>query len=152
MVQVRYSKQEVDYLTIQGIVLTPNKLLYGSITGPITSTTSTDWKGQPNYKELALNFKIGKKGETISGQLTINFLVIDPMEGAVIQKLPMNQTSITQDSAVRFVIANGSATAWIDGLATNLGNMNVPTRWQVQFVVSGTKPFFPIEGTYEAKE
>ncbi len=155
MVRVNYTKQEVDYLTVLGRALTPNDVIYpaASITGPIRATTTTDWKGQPNFKELALNFKIGKEGTSrISGGLVINFLVIDPIEGEIIQSLAINSTPIAGPATVRFFIANGSATAWVNGVETSLGSMNVPSKWQVQLVLSGSNPFFPIEGTYEAKE
>jgi hypothetical protein len=156
--------QRFHYLTVLGKYLTPNTTIVasGANTGALTASTVCDYVQTPNHKELAVNLTIKAVSGT-SPALTVYFDALDPVEPQNVNvnsaeqppvlELKLNSTAISAaPTTIRLVIANGTATVWINGTATVLGNMNVPYIWQVRFVISGTSPSFSITGTYEARE
>jgi|GEM_PF-899596 hypothetical protein len=160
------SSAEFSYLSINGAALTYDQNVVGEIYGPIKSSTFTDRIASRDANELALNFTIAQVGGT-SPTLSINFLVLDVMEPSngttgvppsplppPVLSIPIAQGSsqISSPSTVRFVISNGQAIVWINNTSTNLGPMNVPMLWQVQFTVGGSSPSFSVIGTFEERK
>jgi hypothetical protein len=167
-VKIKYLlPQRIHYLTVLGHYLTPNTTIVssGANTGPLTANTVCDFVQTPNHKELAVNLTIQAVSGTFStGQgLTAYFDMLDPVEPQNVNvnsserppvlELKLNSTAITTaPTTIRFIIANGVATVWINNASTALGNVNVPYIWQVRFAITGSSPSFSIVGTYEARE
>lgn len=155
--------QQMHYLTVAGKFITPNTTVAGSqITGALTATTATDWVSTPNHHELVVNVTV----QSVSGTtptLDVYFDVLDPIESnnrnvvsgerPPLVSVKLDPTQITSaPTTLRAIIAHGSLTVWENNVATVVGNMNVPWRWQVRFVVGGTTPSFGVIATYEARE
>lgn len=147
-------KSEFDYITVGGNAVTPNTTIYpgGNITGPLTSTTTSDNMSFDDFDELAMNFVVTAVSGT-SPTLTVKLVCLDPMESGITPPLTLtlNSSAITAASTMRFIIKDGVATVWINGSATSLGNMNLPMVLQVQFAIGGTSPSFSVVATYEAR-
>ena len=151
---------EFSYLSINGNgVAYDNAVLpKGMITGPLTSSNFTDPIASRNAKELALNLTVASG----SGTLAVAFIVLDPMEpsngttgvstGSPPALINLNLGgTLSAPGTLRFVIANGNAVLYFNGIATQLGTMNVPMFWQVQLQVGGTSPAISVIGTYETR-
>ncbi len=154
---------EFNYLSINGLAMTADTSVFPSsaITGPITATTFTDRISSRNAKELAVNFTVTQA----SGNLAINFLVLDPMEPSngttgfpptvppPLINLPLLGVPITGTPAnIRMEIVSGQATLWANNKQSVLGPLNVPMLWQIQLVVSGVGASFSVIGTFEARQ
>lgn len=148
--KVEYPDFEVNYLSVLGKLLTASTINFSAneITGPLSATTSTDWKGKPNFRELAVNFTVGG----VTGSFQISFVVLDPVEGRAVATVNLTSSPIsTSNHQIRLTICGGVATVWVDDAPTLLGNMMVPARWQCNIALSGTAPRVAIDGTYEAR-
>lgn len=157
--RISYLAPIVHYLTINGKYLTPNNSVFptSAVTGPISTNTLTDWRSTPGIKELAINLTI-QEG---SGSLSINLLILDPIESSngitssgnpPLVSLPIvkSSTPLTESAVVRFTISrSGEVMAWVNSNSTPLGSFPVPFKWQLQFNVNGS---FGIIGTYEGRD
>ena len=157
--KISYVAPIVHYLTIYGKYLTPNSTVFPSttITGVLDSSTLTDWRATPEIRELSINLTV----QQASGSLSINLLILDPIESSngitssgnpPILSIPIvpDSNPITNNAVVRLTISRGGqATAWVNNTATLLGALPVPFKWQLQFNISGS---FGIIGTYEGRD
>lgn len=157
--KISYLAPLVHYLTINGKYLTPNTSVFPSaaITGPVGSSTLTDWRSTPNIKELAINLTV----QGGSGSLSINFLILDPIESSngisapgspPLASIPVvsGSSPLTGSAVVRLTVSrSGEATAWVNSSPTTLGSFPVPFKWQLQLNVSGS---FSVIGTYEGRD
>ncbi|MEM3958603.1 MAG: hypothetical protein QXO47_10440 [Thermoproteota archaeon] len=154
----------IHYLSYFDQYITPNVLNGASgnfITGALTATTVSDPVVLVEPRELALNFTVQSVSGT-SPTLDIYLDILDPVqpqnknvtstENPPLLSLKLDPTQITGAQTLRVVIAYGTATAWEGGTATVLGNLNVPVRFQVRFVIGGTSPSFGVIATFEARE
>ncbi len=153
-------KIKVHYLTIAGKYVTTNSsngISSSVITGPLTASTTSDPILTPHHIELALNFTI----QSGSPSADIYLDILDPVEpqnknvvssdNIPVASVKLNPTHISgAPTSLRVVISNGVATAWLDSAATNLGNMNVPMRWQVRFGLAVSSSLNMI-ATFEAR-
>lgn len=153
---------KVHYLTIAGKFVTPNATQgrgQSITTGALSSSAASDPILTPSHRELALNFTIQSGGSSPSADIYLD--VLDPIEpqnsnvsssdNNPLTSLKLNPSKIsTAPLALRVVIANGLATAWQGDAATDLGNMNVPMRWQVRFGL-GSSSKLNVIATFEAR-
>ena len=157
--RMTYVSPIVHYLTINGKYLTPNNSVFPSstITGPLSSNTLTDWRATPEIRELSINLTI-QEG---SGLLSINLLVLDPIESSngitstgnpPIATIPIvpSDARVTGNAVVRMTVSrSGNATAWVNSTPRLVGSFPVPFKWQLQFDIIGS---FSIIGTYEGRD
>lgn len=160
----------LHYLTSGYLSVTPNTTVVGSaaITGPLAGNTLCDWvQVTKECKELRAYLTLQALSGT-SPTVTFYFYVLDPIEPSnndalwgltqtpsnpAPLKLTLNATALTAPGTVVLAITrDGTATAWVNGVATVLGHIGVPVAWQVGIAVGGTGPSASVIGTWEARK